>query len=196
MSAIRLSPSGPIITGPGGAPLVPGVGMQLRLVQAQATVSAVTLIPTSPAAPVGLGPSPGVVVLLLPMANPNPGANYKATVTCDVSNTGTVDSEVQLYIDTSVDDGVSWTPAVSNSHFVKGGGASPSGSRQIRCDMIMTAGVDLDVTSAPPTPSLVMRARIGSTGANVNAICRIDSQVTPGGENSVGTILLEFAELL
>lgn len=188
--AIRLSPSGPVITGAGGAPLVPGSGMQLRLVQAQATVSASTLIPT---VPVAIGPVLGVSTIALTLPLPNPGANYKATVLCDLFNVTTVTGVVQMYLDTSDDGGSTWVQAASNSHNVAGGGNARNGARQARLDLIMTAGAALGVTSAPQTPSLKVRARIG---ANLAATVGLSSDVTDGGDNGVGTILLELAELL
>src|ERR1700749_2812495 len=108
-TAIRLSPSGPVITnGTPQGPFQPGNGARLRLAEATSTISATgNTIPTAPAV-IGftLGANPAIVPAL---SAPNDGLFYRATVSCDVSNPSTnVIGEVQLYIETRVDGGTPW----------------------------------------------------------------------------------------
>lgn len=84
---IRYSPSGPIISSPAGAPAVPGVGFQLRLVDAMTSVGNLAF---SSAAddpiPAASGP------FILEIANPKPTLRYSVEAFVVVSGTtGTVE---------------------------------------------------------------------------------------------------------
>lgn len=197
--AVRLSPSGPILSNANNAPYVPGPGARLRLVEAQGTLGTGTLglIPTAPAIvslASGIGVAPATTVALLV---PNPGLNYRATVKCDVQNPSTnVLGEVQLYIETS-EDGVTFTERASNTHIINSTEVAPAVplARQISLELALTLGANIGVTGAPQSPTLVVRAKIGATSGG--GILQLLSPVTPGGDlKSVGTFLLQLEECL
>lgn len=189
--AVRLSPSGPVITSVTGVGYLPGHGAQLRLAEATCTSQTSNVVPTVPAV---LGPvigtpanSPGVS-----LAAPNPALFYRATVICDVQNVSTnVDAQVELYFDTSP-DGATWTEVASNSHVVKGAG--PAGTaRQIRLDLPMQSGANIGVVAGQA--NLFLRTRIGaSTGGGTTT--SLIGPSTPGGDTKgVGCVDVQLQEL-
>lgn len=183
-AALRLSPSGPVITNVVGAPLKFGSGARLRLVESTSTCGAGNTIPTVPAIlanPIGTG------TVSASLVGPSPGLAYRATVLCDVMNpTTNVTQQVELYIDTSP-DGVTWTERASNSHVVAAGTA-----RMIRLDLPLSSGASNGVTAGDG--SLNFRCRIGASTGGGSAV--VSAPVTPGAPagSSKGTILQTFEE--
>jgi hypothetical protein len=182
--AVRLSPSGPVISNSGGGPLTPGAGAQLRLVEAQCTIGGSLAVSTVPQV---LGPTLGATSFSVALASPNVALNYRVTALLDVLNSSTnVTASAELYIDTST-DGNTWVEQASNTHLV-----GFSGARQIRCDLTLKSGATLGVVAGQA--SLIVRARIGASAGNPNLLA--ESAITPGGDGkSVGTVLLQLAEL-
>ncbi len=189
--AIRLSPSGPVITGPGGGPFAPGGGARVRLVQGNCTGGQQQI----PIAPVAIGPVLGTSALVISLENPNPDYQYRAKVECDVSNPSTVQSTVTLIIDTS-EDGALWVQAASNIHFVNGGGAASNGARKISCDLILTPGASIGVTASPQSPRLYVRGRISGVSAGGTPLLMLLNSAVSGLGDEAGTILLELEETL
>jgi hypothetical protein len=191
---IRLSPSGPVVGNSDGGNFIPGPGTRLRLVQGHCTVSATTQIPTTPATGAVIGPTLGSAALNQHLDNPQPGCQYRASISCDLANQATTDGVVTLFLDTSV-DGVAWTEAASNSHNVAGGAlvSGRNGSRRAKLDLILTQGADLGVTSSPASPALYVRGRILGTN-DIAAYCLLVSDATDAA--GVGTIVLELEETL
>lgn len=190
---IRLSPSGPFIENGGGGTFAPGDGARIRLVQGSCTVSSVTQIPTVTPAVIG-APGLGLTSIIQHLDNPQPGRKYRATIHCDLANQATTDGVVTLFLDTST-DGATWTEAASNVHNVMGGAQldERNGSRSARCDLLLTDGASLGVTSSPPSPALYVRARILGNN-NLTAFCLLVSD--PTDADGVGSILLELEETL
>lgn len=193
--AIRLSPSGPNISNANGGELTPGTGMMLRLAEASTTLNGAGQIPTAPTVlGTTLGSSQG---LGLALNNPDPNLNYRASVLCEVANGSTnVPGEVQLFLETSVDGGTSWTEQVSNTHTVNSTEVAPGVTlaRLIRLDMTQRLGSGLGVTAATKASgSLQVRARIGATSGG--GVVSVVSAVTPGGDTqSVGTTYSSLSE--
>ena len=196
-SPIRLSPSGPIVGNTTGGQYSPGPGARIRLVQGHTTVSATTQIPTTPATGTVIGPTlGGAVSITQQLDNPQPGAQYRAQIKCNLANQATTDGVVTLFLDTST-DGAAWTEAASNQHHVTGGtlaaGQVGTGSRMAELELPLTLGSSIGVTSNPPSPTLYVRARILGTN-NLTALCLLVSDATDAA--GVGTIVLELEETL
>jgi hypothetical protein len=195
-TAIRLSPSGPVITNPAGAPLAPGTGARLRLAEASTTIGTTNVIPTAAnlaAAPYigpgGLGVAGGPA-LIASLPNPSQSANYRMTALLDVRNPSTnVNGVVQLYLATSWDNGVTWHEQASNQHQVAGE-PTAGNERQMRIDQTLISGAALGMT--PGAPSLQVRAHIGATvGGNVLQLPSGDT----GDGASRGAFLLQLEEM-
>lgn len=188
---IRLSPSGPVIAGPGGGPFAPGGGARVRLVQGTCTGGSQQI----PITATPIGPILGTSTLSVHLDNPNPGYQYRAKVECDVNNPSTSQSQVTLIVDTS-EDGIAWTQAASNIHWISGGTNAHNGARKVSCELILTAGASLGVTSSPQSPKLYVRGRILAASAGASPLLMLlDSDVSGLGDNA-GTILIELEETL
>lgn len=189
---LRLSPSGPLVTGPGGGPFAPGPGARTRLVQKQVLLTpfASLLIPT--AVPGVIGSTFGATDLRPVLPLPNPGLQYRAKITIDVSNPATNVGTVSLYIDTSP-DGSTWTEAVSNSHLIAGGTKEDNGCRQCTLELILNSGAALGVSNAPQSPNLYVRAR-----AFAPPVGEQEMSIYSSGPdaNKVGCITMELEETL
>lgn len=192
MTALRQSPSGPVIANSNGGTFNPGPGAMLRLVEAQTTAGGSNVIPTAPAQLAGAIGDPGFLVAL---NAPQVGLEYRATVKCDVLNPSTnVLGEVQLYLETSTDN-VTWTERASNTHIVNPTGIAASDplAREISLELTLKTGSALGVTSSPASGSLFVRAKIGASSGG--AVLQVSSSTTPGGDTkSVGTVYLGLSE--
>jgi hypothetical protein len=167
--AVRLAPSGPIVTNPNGGTFTPGTGARLRLAEATCTSSAGNTVPTVPAviAP-ALTSAAGAPIPVLPL--PSPKLNYRATLVCEVKNASTnATSQVELYLDVSA-DGVTYVNVASNTHEVlPQNSAAPGQARLIRIDLPLSTGTAIGVVAGQP--NLFLRGRIGASvggGANVS----------------------------
>lgn len=189
-SKLRISPSGPFLTNSNGGIFEPGPGCRLRLVEAACTIGGGSAaIPTAPTA---IATTLGNTNFTVGLAEPDPQLNYRANVRCDVSSASTnIACQVELYLDTSVDAGATWTEACSNSHTVNPSTVSGT-SRQIELGMTLRVGSGLSVTGAPQTAGILVRARIGASSGGTTAI--IQSPTTPGDTRGVGSVHLSLEE--
>lgn len=192
--ALRISPSGPIVQNGSGGQFKPSNGARLRLVEATTTVSGTSVIPTAPT-PISssLGTLPGLTVAL---SKPDKNLSYRARIECDVVNPSTnVVGEVELYIETSTDGGVTWVEQSSNTHVANSTEVAPAvpTGRAIALTLPLTPGVGLGLTGTEQT--LVVRAKIGASSGG--GVLVLSSAATPGGDlKSQGTILLQLEECL
>jgi hypothetical protein len=179
-NAVRLSPSGPVIANAAGGPFTPGSGAQLRLVEAASSGTQSLVVAPGAGLVQGDGSSPLIVALLAP----DPKKQYRATVICDVENDATnITAVVQLYIDLSP-DGVTWTQVAADGHLV-----GFSSMRQVRCDLLLTPGVNLG--AALGVNQVVMRGRISKSGA---ATPFTSAGGTVVGTYNGGPALIQLAE--
>jgi hypothetical protein len=163
--AIRLSPSGPVISNSTGGEYKPGSGARLRLDELQSTMvasDAGTLdVPTSQSvfASGGFGgPSP----LSLSFATPKEGLKYRAQVRCDMVNVTTShNAVVLLFLESSVDGGSNWTTRSKNAHVIQpqlGVSAEDDGqAREVSLALTLTPGTSLGVVDGTTT-SIQFRA--------------------------------------
>ncbi len=192
---IRIAPSGPFVLNDDGATLGFGPGAQLRLTEGGSTIGGTLVIPTTPTE---LGTTLGGTDQRMSLALPKTGLSYRAEVSLDILNpTTNVAGEVQLYLDTSVDAGVSWDEQASGTFLCNpSGNIAPSAqdtARPIRLNLLLSSGAVLGVTSAPASASILVRARVGASSGG--GTVRVQSPVTPGGdEHSVGTFHIELSE--
>lgn len=163
-SPIRLSPSGPVITNENGAPLTFGPGARVRLTELCSTMTGTTDVPQCPEviSANGFGDS---TALTLTLDAPNEKFRYRANLSLDlVSSATAAGGIVVLYLDTSVDNGQTFTNRVANSHQIGTGINSidpghPAEGRQIEIWMPLTGGSSLGVDNSSPPASLQIRAQ-------------------------------------
>lgn len=211
MTQIRLAPSGPPITNPGGGPLSFGPGARLRLTEATSTMGGSLAIPTasSPSdttsliSPLGFG-NPAAIVLTL--AAPKQALSYRANLLLDVINTSTnLGGEVVLFLDVSVDGGVTYNNQARNSHYihpeVNANNAQSAGSRSMQVFMPLILGQSIGVNDATPTPSIKLRARAQSVVFPPGTSLLVQSDATSDGSAPPapvpflnGTIHMELEE--
>jgi hypothetical protein len=197
MTAIRLSPSGPVIGNTGGAPLDFGPGARLRLTETNSVMGGSQQIPTATPDTInggGFGDPGSAVVLTL--SNPKQALEYRAKILLDVSNDSTNSvGEVILYLDTSIDGGVTYTPRVKNSHYVGNDDAGDTFVRQVELCLPLILGTSLGVDDSVPTPTLKLRARAMQTGdfETMNVVSLATSG-TGGITGLEGTIHMELEE--
>ncbi len=181
--AVRLSPSGPVISNVNGGPLAPGPGAQLRLVEATTTCAGSLAIPT---VPTQIANVLGGTNFSVSLAAPNATLEYRATVLCDVFNpTTNALAEVQLYIDMSTDN-ATWREVANNGHLV-----GFSDARQIRLDATLKGGANYGILANDAR--VYVRARIGAS--SVAGGVSISSLATSGdATNNQGSVLLQLSE--
>jgi hypothetical protein len=187
--AIRLSPSGPVIT-------EIGFGMLLRRHEAQGVMTGNLVLPiTTP----GVVCYDGFTLATSPMrANldlPKVDRYYGAQVWLDLWNqTTNVLGSVVIYLDTSVDGGATWVNRVANGHKVLpqfGADAARSGTaRQVTLQLPMTSGNSLGVL--PASTGLQVRARALCVAADA---VLVDSLETVAGVSGLaGSMHIELNE--
>lgn len=198
---IRYSPSGAVISNPDGGPLTPGSGMRLRLTEAMSTMGGSLAVPAvaDVISAAGFG-DPAAVVLTLDL--PKEGLKYRAKLSLDVVNVTTnINTEVVLYLDTSVDGGASYTNRCKSVHSVKSGSTSqvaPVGNaRNVDVYLPLALGSDLGIDDATPTANIKLRAR-ASMPLGTAADVLVSSKATSLGGTPVpgcnGTIHMELEE--
>ncbi len=197
MTDVRLAPSGPPILNTDGGPLAFGPGARLRLgefgsVLGDGSVPIPTLATETTLDGFTTG-APTRVSLLLPNAALKYRARVKTDVICVNTNTA---ADVQLFLDTSVDGGATWTNRQSSSHHV--GSAADVGdhsgeARQIELNMLSITGAALGVEADGSTPSLFLRVRMACP---TNPEVELYSPATPapGAANGVGTFHVQLEE--
>lgn len=196
---IRYSPSGAVINNNNGGELTPGSGMRLRLTEAQSTMGGSLAVPAvaDVISAAGFG-DPAAIVLTL--AAPKEGLQYRAKLSLDLVNTTTNDStEVVLYLDTSSDGGAVYINRSKCMHKVTSGSTSQvtaGAARNVDVYLPLTFGADLGVDDAAPTASLKLRARanmpLGTAGdLVVNSAAASGGTSVPGLQ---GTIHMELEE--
>lgn len=194
---IRVSPSGPFIENSSNAPLEFGPGAMLRLVEAQGIVAGTIAVSS---VPLEIASSLGGTDFRLALTAPNPGKAYRATIACDVRNTTTsTAATVELYLQSSVDNGATWTTQASNEHTINAVGIAASSvqARHIRLDLTLTDGGNISVTSSPQTAGIIFRALIGTASGGPADTVRVDSNTTPAPGvpgTSVGTVYFGLSE--
>ena len=191
MTAIRLSPSGPVIGNTDGGPLSFGPGARLRLVEANSIMGGSLALPTvaDVISPSGFG-NPAAIVLTLP--KPKAEYQYRAKLALDIQNTATnAGGEAALFLDLSIDGGTTYLPFVANAHLVKS--TLPDGvSRQCSLWLPLTAGSLINIVT-DTTPSIKLRARAQATIGN--PILLVNSSATATGLTGLaGTIHMELEE--
>jgi hypothetical protein len=199
MTDLRLSPSGPPIKNSNGAPLTFGRGARLRLDETNSTMTGSQAIPTVPdvVCPDGFGQT-DAVVLTLPL--PKQSLNYRAVCLLDIINTSTnTEGEVELYLDTSIDGGTTYTNRAKNSHLIPPLHPSLTGSsaRQAQVNLPMVLGAGLGILDTAPPASLKLRVRAGISQGSTGLV-QVNSLATSGGGTPVtglnGTIHIELEE--
>lgn len=198
MTAIRLSPSGPVIGNTDGGPLSFGPGARLRLVEANSIMGGSLALPTVPdvISPAGFG-DPGAIVLTIP--KPKAEYQYRATLALDIQNTATnAGGEAVLFLDLSIDGGTTYVNFVKNSHLVKSGvlgdASAQNLSRQCQIWLPLITGAGVGVVT-DTTPSIKLRAR--ALAAVGNPILLVNSPASSGGivtTGLAGTIHMELEE--
>jgi len=199
MTQIRLAPSGPPIANSDGGPLSFGPGARLRLTEATSTMGGSLALPTVPdvISPDGFG-DPDAIVLTLP--TPSAGLSYRAELALDLRNTTTNGGgEAVLYLDISVDGGVTYTNRVKNSHLLRpgilGDASAQSFTRQCSIWLPKISGADLGVVTNT-TPSIKLRAR--AQASQGNPFIFVNSPDTSGGiavTGLAGTIHMALEEV-
>lgn len=198
MTAIRLSPSGPVIGNTDGGPLSFGPGARLRLTEANSIMGGSLALPTVPdvISPDGFGDPDAIVLTLLA---PKAELKYRANLALDILNNSTnAGGECVLYLDVSVDGGASYNNVVRNSHLVRPGvlgDASPVGaSRQCEVWMPQVSGEALGVVTNT-TPSIKLRARALATSGNPILLVNSQSEALYAAITGLsGTIHMELEE--
>jgi hypothetical protein len=209
---IRLSPSGPVITNAGGAPLTFGEGSRVRLVELVSPMSGTKAVPECPhvICPDGFSEDDA---LTLTLTAPNSQYKYRANLSLDlVSRATAAGGVVVLYLDTSVDGGSTFTTRAKNSHQIGTGidsihPANAAEGRQAQVWLPLTAGQALGVDSsgATPTTTIKMRARAQLISGTVG-IVEVFSNASEAGDGFGdcsekvtelnGTIHMELEECL
>jgi hypothetical protein len=195
MAKLRLATSGAVLKNAQGGYLDLGTGAMLRLAEGYTVVGGTLQITTTPQT---LGSVlDGGTVLVQELDSPDANLRYRASLSVDVVNDNTSTSaEVVLFIDTSVDNGVTWDEQVNNSHFL-GAGSGSAGSAEngmhCRLDMTMRLGSALVGGIPAETLALKVRGRIAVVGAVTGA--EVDSRGSSASYNAfVGTCLLQLSE--
>jgi hypothetical protein len=201
MTAIRLSPSGPVIGNTDGGPLEFGPGARLRLTEANSVMGGSLAVPTPGDAanavisPNGFG-DPAAIVLTL--NTPKQGLEYRAKLLLDLANeTTNQQCEVTLYLDVSIDGGTSYVNVAKNAHVVRAPDAAGdvASARQAEVHLNLISGAALGITDVAPPASIKLRARaIATADATAGAVI-VSSQATSGAETGLdGTIHMELEE--
>jgi hypothetical protein len=186
---IRYSPSGTVIADI-------GAGFRIRCVEELSTMGGSSAIPTiaSTICTDGFG---GADPVLLELDNPKAANQYRAELRCDLFNTTSgTENVIALSIQTSVDEGDTWTTRVLNAHVVQpqlGVGTEDNGqAREASVTMVLVSGADLGIVDGT-TEKLQVRAQARSQGSGT----LISSSATVGVfEDTAGTIHLLLEECI
>lgn len=196
MTAIRLSPSGPVVANSSGGPLDFGPGARLRLTEANSVMGGSLALPTVPdvICPDGFGQTDAIVLTLL---KPKAELNYRAMLELEVANTSTNGGgEAVLYLDVSIDGGTTYTNVVKNGHIIRpgvlGDASAQSKRAQIDVHLTQTLGEALGIVT-DTTPSIKLRARALAAQGNPLLLVSSPDSVT-GVTGLAGTIHMELEE--
>jgi hypothetical protein len=198
-TGIRLSPSGPVIANSDGGPLNAGPGMRLRLAEGQSTMGGSLAVPAvaDVISAAGFG---NPTAFSLTLDSPKAGLRYRAKLSLDLINvTTSVEAEVVLYLDTSIDGGTVYTNRAKCCHVVSPGStshATPQGARSADVYIPMTLGSALGIDDSTPPASIKLRAR-ASMPLGVLGDVVVSSASASGGTSVTGlqgTIHMELEE--
>jgi hypothetical protein len=186
---LRLSPSGPVLGEIGG-------GFRLRMVDIQSPMAGSLAIPTQSAVACSDGFT-GSEPIILELLNPKPENKYRAEFRMDLVNNVTNSSDqVVIFIETSVDDGLSWTVRSKNGHLINSAGVASTlpMAREASLALPFILGSSLGV--AADTESLKMRVSCQlSVGTAGDVLASVPA--TSGGVSSLnGTLYYELEEAL
>lgn len=187
---LRLPPSGPPITNPSGGGLEFGPGARLRMTEFGSVIGdGSEPLPTLAAAVTltGFTGDP----LVLSFTNPKPNLYYRAeTHAALICSTTNALADAQLFLDTSIDGGATWTNRASNTHKIINN--IPGGQVQAQLDLTKLLGSALGV--GVTTAELLLRVRMAST---LNPAVELYGPDTPapGAANSKGTFYFKLEEL-
>jgi hypothetical protein len=185
---IRYSPSGTVIANI-------GAGFRIRCVEELSVMGGSSAIPTiaSTICTDGFG---GADPVLLELDNPQAASKYRAELRCDLFNTtSATNSVIALSIQTSVDEGDTWTTRVLNAHIVQpqlGVGVEDNGqAREASVTMVMISGTALGIVDGT-TEKLQVRAQATSDGSGTVMSSPAELSVF----DSAGTIHLLLEECI
>jgi len=190
VQVLRQSPSGPLVENAGGGGLEFGPGARLRMTEFGSKIGdGSEPLPTLAAAVTltGFTGDP----LVLSFTNPKPNLYYRSETHCSLVCTDTnTDAQAELFLDTSVDGGATWTNRASTTTLVVSN--IPGGQTFVQLDQTKLLGSDLGVTVT--TAELLLRVRMAST---LNPIVELfgPSTPAPGAANSKGTFYFKLEEL-
>jgi hypothetical protein len=189
-ATLRLPPSGPEVVNDGGGPLSFGPGARLRMTEFGSVIGdGSEPLPTLAAAVTltGFTGSP----LVLSFTNPKPDLYYRAETHCALICSSTnPDAQAEMFLDTSIDGGVTWTNRASTTTRVLNN--IPGGQTFAQLDAAKMLGSDLGVGLT--TAELLLRVRMAST---LNPVVELfgPSTPSPGNANSKGTFYFKLEEL-
>jgi hypothetical protein len=132
-------------------------------------------VPECPAviSPNGFGDSNAMTLTLdAPTAN----YRYRANLSLDIVSSATASGGVVvLYLDTSVDNGATFTNRAANSHQINTGidsehSGHPAEGRQVQIWMPLTPGSHLGVDNTTPPPSILVRSRAQLISGNAGEV--------------------------
>lgn len=187
---VRYSPSGAVIA-------TFDAGARLRLAEASSTMGGSLAVPAvaDVISPNGFG-DPAALVLTL--ALPKEANVYRAEMLLDVVNTSTnVESEVVLYLDTSVDGGTVWTNRAKVGHLVEpndNANSTAAVARSVQVNLNMISGGSLGVDDSVPTANLKVRARANQSVGTAGTLL-VSAAATSGAVTGLdGSIHFQFEE--
>ncbi len=187
---LRLAPSGPEIANSGGGGLEFGPGARLRMTEFGSVIGdGSEPLPTLAAAVTLTGFTGDPLVLAF--TNPKPNLYYRAETHCAlICNTTLALADAQLFLDTSIDGGTTWTNRASSTHKIINN--IPGGEVYAQLDATKMLGSSLGIT--PTTAELLLRVRMAST-LNPQVELYGPDTPAPGAANSKGSFYFKLEEL-
>ena len=115
---------------------------------------------------------------MLTLDAPKEVLQYRVNLALDVTNSATgTGGEVVLYLDVSIEGGMTYTNRAKNSHVTNAGFGTAEG-RQMQVWLPLTPGSSLGVSDAAPPANIKLRARanqvVGTTDLAVSSLATSD----------------------